>query len=48
MGVTHFEEMDKFFKGNFDVLKAEFAKIRAPPEGLNGRQEIENLHDAYL
>lgn len=48
LGVTHFEAMDKFFKGNFDVLKAEFAKIRAPPEGLNGRQEIENLHDAYL
>jgi len=37
LGVTHFEEMDKFFKTNFDVLKPEFAKIRAPPEGLSGK-----------
>ena len=48
LGVTHFEEMDKFFKANFDVLKPEFAKIRTPPESLTGKQEIENLHDAYL
>lgn len=48
LGVTNFEQQDKYFKDNFDVLKSVFAEIRAPPADMNERKQIENLHDAYL
>jgi len=48
LGVTHFEEQDKYFKANYDVLKPIFAEIRKPPVEFTGQKEIENLHDAYL
>lgn len=48
LGVTMFEEQDKFFKANFEILQAVFAEIRKPPEDQKDRKSIENLHDAYL
>jgi TPR repeat protein len=48
LGVTNFDQQDKYFKENFDVLKPVFAEIRAPPAEMTDRKQIENLHDAYL
>lgn len=48
LGVTNFEQMNNFFRENFDILSPIFAEIRKPPADLTSRKEIENLHDAYL
>jgi hypothetical protein len=48
LGVTNFEQMNKYFRENFDVLAPVFAEIRKPPQDMNSKQEILNLHDAYL
>lgn len=48
LGVTHFEESEKYFKANFDVLSPVFQEIRKPPADLNGKDAILNLHEAYL
>lgn len=38
LGVTHFEEQDKFFKANYDVLKPIFVEIRKPPAELTSQK----------
>jgi hypothetical protein len=48
LGVTNFEQMNKFFRDNYDVCSKIFIDIRKPPAEMNSRKEIENLHDAYL
>ena len=48
LGVTNFEQMNAFFRDNFDVLAPVFAEIRKPPQDMTSKQEILNLHDAYL
>jgi hypothetical protein len=48
LGVTNFEQMNAFFRENFDVLAPVFAEIRKPPQDMTSKQEILNLHDAYL
>jgi len=47
-GVTHFEQMDKYFDENFDVLKPVFLEWRKCPAEFTERKSIINLHDAYL
>ena len=48
LGVTVFEETDKFFKQHYDQLAPVFVEYRRCPPEMNSRQEIENLHDAYV
>jgi len=31
LGVTNFEQMNTFFRDNFEILAPVFAKIRTPP-----------------
>jgi hypothetical protein len=47
-GVTNFEQMNEYFKANYEVLAPIFKTIRPPPAEFTERKEIENLHDAYL
>ena len=48
LGVTNFEQMNKYFKDNYDTLSPVFVEMRKPPQEMNSKQEILNLHDAYI
>ena len=48
LGVTYFEEMNNFFKANYEKLSPIFIEMRKTPSDMTGRKEIENLHDAYV
>lgn len=48
LGVTFFDNMTNFFKENFDVLAPVFCELRQAPKEMTSRQQIENLHEAYI
>ena len=49
-GVTMFDEFEKLFKDNFDELAQVFITNKKPSALVDkdNRQEVENMHDAYI
>jgi hypothetical protein len=50
MGVTFFDEMNAYFKDNYDLISPDFIKVRKPAADPTAevKQEILNLHEAYV
>jgi hypothetical protein len=50
MGVSFFEEMNSYFKDNYDLISPDFIKTRKPgvDPAAEVKQEILNLHEAYV
>lgn len=49
-GFTAFDEYSKYFKENYDTLVADFVSQKQPSTLVDKdkRQEIENIHDAFV
>lgn len=50
MGVTFFDQMNEYFKDNYDVLVEDFLKVRKPGADVSKevKQEVLNLHEAHV
>jgi len=50
MGVTFFDQMNEYFKDNYDVLAEDFLKVRKPGADVSKevKQEVLNLHEAHV
>ena len=49
-GVTYFDDLNNFFKENYDVLAAYFLETKKPAGELTvaNQEEIINLHNAFV
>lgn len=49
-GVTYFDELNAYFKDNYDVLAPYFLETKKPAGGLTvaNQEEILNLHNAFV
>ena len=49
-GVTFFDQMNAYFKANYDVLAPVFLETKKPAGGLTveNKAEVQNLHDAFV
>ena len=49
-GVTFFDQMNAYFKANYDVLAPVFLENKKPAGGLtvDNKVEVQNLHDAFV
>jgi hypothetical protein len=50
MGVTFFDQLNDYFKDNYDTLMETFIRARKPGEdpATQVRQEVLNLHEAHV
>lgn len=50
MGVTFFDQLNEYFKDNYDVLAEDFLKVRKPGADISKevKQEVLNLHEAHV
>lgn len=49
MGVTFFDQMQRFFIENYDAVVPMYLELKKPHESLNtgDRKEMENMHKGY-
>jgi hypothetical protein len=47
-GVTLFDNLNQYFKENYDIIAPYFIKDKNLPTKVENKEEVENLHDAYI
>lgn len=50
MGVTFFDQMNEYFRDNYDILAPNFIKQRKPDAdpAKETKQEVLNMHEAFI